>query len=124
MKEIVVDILIPNSAAFTISPNIYYIKFRYTQQSTMFTWVMWGILSGMGPLSDSNTITNNFSRILRGKVADLFISRSTSTIINSYIPPIVTIIKTSVSPLLIIIITDLTLQFFINISLYNMRINW
>ena len=111
VKGILADLLRPTYASFTITPNVSYLKLSYTQQSTIVTWVMVVIVADLGPMYNSPITTNSFSRISRGEVSGLFRPISTYTIINSYIPPQVTIITTSVSPLFVIIITDITILF-------------
>ena len=74
----------------------------------MFTWVMGGIVAGMGPLSTSTIAINTFSTIARGDVAVLLTHKSTSVIINTYITPIVTIIITYISTIVTIISNCIT----------------
>ena len=89
------------------------------QKYTMFTWVMGGIVDGMGHISNSPITTNSFSYIVKVKVAGLFIPRSTSTNINYYIHPRVSIIMTSIYPPIRIIRTYITLLFFVNPFIYT-----
>ena len=125
IKLIVSGLLRHTSTSCTITPTISSFKFIYTQQCTMFTWVIGGGgLDGMGPKSNSPITTNSFYHIAGGKLAGLFRPISTSTIINYYIPPQVSIITTSVYPPIIIIITDITILFFMNLFFYTTRRYW
>ena len=123
LKGKVAGLLRPTSTSCTIAPTILPFKFRYTQQSTMVTQVMGGRVAGMGPISASTITTNCFSRIARGKLYGILIPISTPTIINSYIPPRLSIIMTSISTSVIIIITGPTLLFLMILLLYTTRIN-
>ena len=124
VKIIVADILRPNSNYFTNTPTIYSFIFSYNQQYTILAWVMVLRVSGLGHISISPITANSFSRITRGKVSSIFRHISKSIIINSYIPHIVTITTTYISPpIIIIIITNTTLLFFINLFLYTKRRN-
>ena len=125
VKIIVDDLLRPSSTFCTINPIIYSLIFSYTQQSTMFTCFMWGIVAGLGPISTFPITNNSLYHIAGVKVAGIFRPRSTSTIINYYIPPQVFIIATSIYPtiIIIIIIMDIILLFLMNLSLYTKKIN-
>ena len=124
VKGIVSSLLRPTSTSCTITPTISYLKFVYTQQSTMVTWVMGGIVDGMGPISNSPITTNSFSYIVKVKVDGFFRPISTSTTIKSYVHPLFAIIITSISPPIVIIRTCITLLFFVNLFLYTMTIYW
>ena len=63
----------------------------------------------MGPISTSIITINSFFHILIVRVTSRFRPRSTSSIINTSITPIVTIITTYISPPVTIIATDITL---------------
>ena len=85
---------------------------------------MGGQVADLGPISTSLVTTKSFYCIVRRKLAGLFRPRSTSNTIKSYIPPQFPTITTSVSPPIIIIITGITLLFFVNLYLYTMIRNW
>ena len=125
VKGRVEDLLIPTSTSWTITPTISSFKFRYDQQYTMVPCVMGESVAGLGPISNSTITTNSFYRISRGKAAGIFRPTFTSTIINSYIPPQFTIFTTYISDTIIIIIrTDITLLFFMNILISTRRRYW
>ena len=65
VKVRVADLLIPTSTSCTITPTISYLKFMYTQQYTMVTWVMGVIVDGMGHISNSPITTNSLSYIVK-----------------------------------------------------------
>ena len=134
IKLIVSGILRHTSTSCTITPTISSFKFIYTQQCTMFTWVIGGGgLEGMGPKSNSPITTNSFYHIARVKVPGIFRPGSTSAIINSYIPPRFAIIMNCIPPPITIITTDVTLLrsvttistslFFVNLSICTTRIH-
>ena len=92
----------------------------------MVNWVMVGRLAGMGHIYTLPINTNSSPHIPRGKVAGLFRPRSTSTIINSYITPQVTIIPpitiiTTYITLLKYMTTLSTSLIFMNTFIYMMR---
>ena len=66
----------------------------YTQQSTMVTWVIGGRKSGLGTIFTYPITIKIFCNIVIGRVDGLFRSRFTSSIINTYIILLVTIITT------------------------------
>ena len=119
LSNIVADLLRPTSTSCIITPTIPSLKLMYNQKYTMVTWVMGGIVDGMGPISNSPITTNSFSYIVKVKVAGLFIPISTSTNINYYIHPRVAIIMTSIYPPIRIIRTYITLLFFVNPFIYT-----
>ena len=117
LKGIVADILKTTSTSYIITPTINYYTLckiytlrsnRYTKRSTMVTWVMGGRVSGMGPIFRSTLTINSFYMIWRGWVSGIFVPRSISTIMNTYITPLVTMITTYISPPIAIIATDIT----------------
>ena len=119
MKGIVNDLLIPPLMSSVITPTITSlivmktiintkISNIYTQKSNMVTWVMGEIVNGLGPISNYQNTINIFSNIARGGVAGIFRPRSTSTIIITYITPILNSIMTYSSPPIPIIATDIT----------------
>ena len=87
----------------------------------MITWAMLGIVAGLRSVSTSPITTNSFSYIARVKISGLFRPIYTYTIINSYIPRWVAIVVTSISPPIIVIITDITLLIFSKLPLYLTR---
>ena len=107
--------------SYTTTLNIYSLVFRYSQLSTMITWAMLGIVAGLRSVSNSPITTNSFSYIARVKISGLFRPIYTYTIINSYIPRWVAIVVTSISPPIIVIITDITLLIFSKLPLYLTR---
>ena len=80
----------------------------YTEQYTMFPWVMGGRVGIMGPIPTSTITINILYNILRGSVAGIFRPISISAIINTYILPHVTIIMTYTSPPITINATAIT----------------
>ena len=122
------DILINTYKSCTITHNITYfilmktissimISTRYMQQYTMVTWVMGGRVDDTGYISTYQITNNSLSNVSRGKVDGLFRSISTSSIINYYITPQFTIIKTYILTPTTIITTDITLSIYMtNIS--------
>ena len=105
----------------------------YTKQSTMVNWVMGGRVVGLGPISISPITTNILFHIERRRVDGIFRPISTSSIINTSITPIVTIIQTFISPPITTTTSDITplgamttlsyYLIFMNISVNKTRIN-
>ena len=127
VKRKLADILRPTPTSFNITPTISSLIFRCNQQSTMVTWDMGERVAGMGPISTSPITTNSLSFISRVKFAGFFRPISTSNIIKFYIPLWVAILTTYISPTIIIIIiigTDITPLFFVDLFLCTMRRNW
>ena len=80
-------------------------------------------VDGLGPIPTSPITTNSFSCIARVKLSGIFRTISTSAIINYYIPPQFSIILTYIYPPIVIIITDITLLFFVGLLIYTARRN-
>ena len=92
---------------------------RCTKKCTIVAWVMGGRVSGLGPISTSPTTISSFSNISRGRVSGILRRISKSTIINTYITPLVTITTTYISPLITIINTHRTSITAITTILYS-----
>ena len=82
-KGRVSDLLIPTSASSVVAPTVTsYIVMktiikttiinRYTQQSSMVTWVIGVIVDSLGHLSTSSININSFLHITRGSVSGVF----------------------------------------------------
>ena len=122
------------SMSCTTNPTIKYFIFmntmihmairnRFIHKFTMTIWVMGIRVAGMGFISTSPITTNSFYHIKIGRVDGIFIPRSTSSNINSYITSSVNIITTYISPTITIIKTNITLLFFMNIFICTTRRN-
>ena len=68
-----------NTFIYTMRANLYSKKY------TMVTWITWGRVDGLRPISTSTLNINSFSTIEIGRVASLFWPRSTFTNITTII---------------------------------------